>query len=406
MLYNLSIGVLYAWSVLKSQLVAPIEAGGFGWSSAEAGMPYTTAIVFFSLGMLVGGIVQDRIGPRKVVVAGSLLMGAGLVGASLVGDSVAGVTVLFGVVCASGIGAGYSCISPCVLKWFPPSKKGLVAGLAVGGYGMAAVYLAPLSQWLLDAFGISSTLLALGAAMAGASLLCALFIENPPAKRLRQAPADFNTAAGAAADLAAPSSVPDAGWRQMVRTREFVLMFLLYALSSSVGLMVIGNMAKIATVQDPVGAAGYAALLVSLLAVFNTFGRVAGGMLSDRIGRANTLLLVFALQGIDLLLFSRFDGFALLVVGALLVGFSYGTLLAVFPTLTADLFGLKNYGMNYGIVYLSWGIAGVIAPPIADAVFDATGGFDVAYLACAGISAVCIVLGAVLKRTLRSSETR
>ena len=183
-------------------------------------------------------------------------------------------------------------------------------------------------------------------------------------------------------------------------------MFALYTLSSSVGLMVIGNITKIATIQDPLHAVGYAAMLVALLAIFNTGGRVIGGMLSDKIGRANTLLVAFALQVVNMALFCFFDNFLLLTFGALLAGLSYGTLLSVFPSMTADLFGLKNYGTNYGIVYLGWGLSGILAPVMADVIFDSTGTFTLAYLICAAIMVVCVVLGFALRKvTEGSTET-
>ncbi|CAK7006651.1 MAG: L-lactate transporter [Paraeggerthella hongkongensis] len=397
-LFNLSISLLYSWSVIKSGLTAAPDAGGFGWSSAQAGLPYTIAIVFFALGLLGGGIVQDRIGPRKVITAGGLLAGMGMVLSSFAGQSVLGVCLTYGVLTGTGIGLGYGCVTPCALKWFDPFKKGLVAGLVVGGFGLAAVYLAPATQILIEGFGISQTFLILGIVTIVVSVPIAQLIKNPET--------DYVPASSSVrkAGKASVERTPDRTWRQMVRTKEFYLLFALFALSSSVGLMIIGNLSKIATIQDPASAAGYAALLVSLLALFNTGGRVVGGILSDKIGRINTLVLVFAIQCLNMCLFALYGNFALLTLGALFVGFSYGTLLSVFPSMTADLYGLRNYGTNYGILYLAWGLSGVLAPVMADVVFDVTGTFDAAYLICAAILALCILLGVVLKRQLNAAS--
>ena len=178
-LFNLSIGVLYAWSVMKSALTLPVDGGGFGWTSAQAGLPYTVAIVLFSLGVLIGGIIQDKIGPRLVITAGGFLVGLGLILSSVVGNSVAGITTTFGILTGLGIGLGYGCVSPCALKWFHPSKKGMVAGLVVGGFGLGAVYLAPLTQYLITSFGISKTFLILGTFTIVVAVLLAQFIRNP-----------------------------------------------------------------------------------------------------------------------------------------------------------------------------------------------------------------------------------
>lgn len=395
-LFNLSISVLYSWSVIKSQLMAPIADGGFGWTSAQAGLPYTVAIVFFAIGVLVGGIIQDRIGPRKVISAGGLFVGLGLIFSSLAGDSFMGITIAYGIVTGTGIGLGYGCVSPCALKWFHPSKKGMVTGLVVGGFGLAAVYLAPAAKQLLSNFGISSTFMLLGVVTAIVAVVLAQFIDNPKPGYIPAVPKNLP-------EQAASPKMVNVSWKDMVKTKEFMLMFALFALSSSVGLMVIGNISKIAGIQDPINAAGYAALLVALLAVFNTVGRVIGGMLSDKIGRINTLLAAFVIQAVNMLLFSVFDNFLLFTLGALLVGFSYGTLLSVFPSMTADLFGLKNYGTNYGIVFLGWGLSGVLAPVIADIVLDLTGTFTLAYFICAAIMAVCLFLGFLCRKTLTGS---
>ncbi len=180
-LFNLSISVLYSWSVIKSQLTLPVDAGGFGWNSAQAGLPYTVAIVSFAISMLIGGIIQDRMGPRKVITVGGLLVGLGLILSGVAGNSLLGVTVSYGVITAAGIGMGYGCVSPCILKWFPPSKKGMVVGLVVGSYGLSAVYLAPGAQYLLSTYGISPTFLILGVITALVAVVLAQFIDNPPA---------------------------------------------------------------------------------------------------------------------------------------------------------------------------------------------------------------------------------
>ena len=137
--FNLSIGVLYGWSVIKKQLTADVDVGGWGWSSSDAGWPYTVAIVFFAIGLLVGGRIQDRIGPRKVVILGGFLVGIGMIASSFV-NSVTGLVITYGITTGIGIGLGYGCVTPAALKWFSPKKRGLISGLIVGGFGIAAVF--------------------------------------------------------------------------------------------------------------------------------------------------------------------------------------------------------------------------------------------------------------------------
>ena len=395
-LFNLSIGVLYAWSVLKTKLTTSISDGGWGWSSTEAGLPYTIAIVFFAIGLLVGGRIQDKIGPRWVVTAGGALVALGMILSGYVGNSVTGITLCFGFITGTGIGLGYGCVSPPALKWFHPSKKGLVAGLIVGGFGIAPVYFAPIMNTLLSNFGIQKSLILMGIAVAAISIPIAQLIKNPPAGYTPQIPKSLNQTA-----TAKPSV--DVTWRKMIKTKQFYLLFIMFLLSSSVGLMIIGNMSKIANTQIGISDTAILAILVSFLAITNTAGRVLGGLMSDKIGCVNALFVVFALQALNMVCFVFYQSLPALIIGVILVGFSYGTLLSVFPSITASLYGLKNYGTNYGVLYLAWGLAGVVAPMTADIIFDTNGNFHAAYLLAAAMLALIICVNILFKKANKTA---
>ena len=394
-LFNLAIGVLYAWSVLKAKLTAPIAEGGWAWTSQQAGFPYTIAIVCFALGLLIGGKIQDKIGPRWVVTAGGIFVGLGLIISGIIGNNPMGVAVSFGAITGMGIGMGYGCVSPPALKWFHPSKKGIVSGLIVGGFGLAAVYFAPLTNFLLNNYGIEKTLMFLGAGILIVSTIIAQLVNNPPAGYVPVAPG------GSAGQYATASSTSvDFSTSEMLGTMRFYLMFVMFLLSASIGLMVIGNITKIAISQVSITDTGLLAMLVSFLAITNTFGRVLGGLMSDKIGRINALFVVSVLQLANMIGFMYYQNLATLAIGIILIGFCYGTLLSVFPALTADQYGLKNYGSNYGILYLSWGLSGVLAPMMADYFYDTTGSFFMAYVICAAMLVVVIIANYLLKKNV------
>jgi len=174
-------------------------------------------------------------------------------------------------------------------------------------------------------------------------------------------------------------------------------MFLIYTLASSVGLMFIGQMKGIAESQAGVRDA---TLVVSFLALMNAAGRVAGGKLSDKIGRINTLFVVLALQMVNMAVFRYYTNLPLLLVGIVVVGFCFGTLLSVFPAMTADQYGLKNLGLNYGIMFIAWGLSGVIATPIATYFKEAHGNFNYAYIICAGMMAAMVCVNWLLKKEI------
>jgi OFA family oxalate/formate antiporter-like MFS transporter len=181
----------------------------------------------------------------------------------------------------------------------------------------------------------------------------------------------------------------------MLKTANFYKLFIMLALASSAGLMIIGHAATIAKVQ-----AGWQGgfLLVIILSFFNTMGRFLGGSISDKIGRSNTMKLVFLIQALNMLVFSVYTTVVPLCFGIIIAGFCYGTIFSVFPSTTADLFGLKHFGGNYGSVFLAWGIGGVIGPMTAARIVDITGSYNMSYI----VACILTVLALVISFTLKS----
>ncbi|WP_462054478.1 L-lactate MFS transporter [Vibrio cholerae] len=380
---NLCLGILYAWSVFNKALVTD-----FGWSAADASSPYAIATIAFSVCLLVAGILQDRMGPRNILILGTTLTGLGMI-ASGFASSVLMLNLTFGVMTGAGIGFGYACLSPSAMKWFHPSKKGMVNGLIAAGFGLAAIYLAPLTSALITHLGIQTSFMILGAGVLAIAVPLACTINNPPAGYV---PAEPKLKAGQEAKVAA--KVANLSWKAMLKTPQFYALWLMYALAASVGLMIIGNITNIASVQANLPNAVY---LASILAIFNSGGRVAAGILSDKIGGVRTLLLAFLLQGGNMVLFATFHSEFTLIIGTAIAAVGYGTLLAVFPSITAEFYGLKNYGTNYGVLYTSWGIGGAIGAAVVGYSMTHGGGYNLAYTISAAMMAVCILLALITK---------
>ncbi|MDA0148210.1 L-lactate MFS transporter [Vibrio sp. LaRot3] len=380
---NLCLGILYAWSVFNKALVTES-----GWSAAEASAPYATATITFSICLLVAGILQDRMGPRLILILGTVLTGLGMIASGFVNTPMM-LNITFGVITGAGIGFGYACLSPSAMKWFHPSKKGMVNGLIAAGFGLAAIYLAPVTSALIDSMGIQTSFLVLGVGILAIAVPLAATINNPPA--------DYTPAEPKVKEGQAPKAVKksaDISWKTMLKTPQFYSLWIMYAFAASVGLMIIGNITTIASVQASLPNAVY---LASILAIFNSGGRVAAGMLADKIGGVRTLLLAFVLQGINMALFATFDSEFTLIIGTAIAAVGYGTLLAVFPTLTAEFYGLKNYGTNYGVLYTAWGIGGAIGAAVVGFSTTNSEGYGLAYTISAAMMAVCIVLALVTK---------
>src|SRR5512145_100285 len=330
---NLALGILYAWSVFKKQMVAPITDGGYGWTNQEATLPYTVAIAMFAVMMIPAGRLQDKLGPRKVAMTGGLLTAAGLIIASFSSPE----SPLPAIV---GFGLGYAASTPAAIKWFPPEKKGMITGLVVAGFGIAPVYISPLTKVLLANYGVAMTFRILGIAFAVTATLFSSLIMNPEKPLNVAKPGVSKTSFGG-----------DKTWREMVKTPFFYMIWLQYAFAAIAGLMIIGNMASIVTSQSGGELKAQAAMFVALLAIFNAGGRVIAGVLSDYIGRIVTLALVSISQATILLFFPSFTTFGEFVIGAAVVGFSYGACLSIFPSTTADTWGTKNMGLNYGVLF-------------------------------------------------------
>ncbi len=381
---NLILGVLYAWSVMGKALVLQ-----WHWKAAQASLPFTISAASFALTMIFAGRWQDKFGPRYVAMLGGIILGLGLIASSFA-KTPEMMLITFGLIGGIGIGLGYSATTPPSIKWFPPARKGFITGLVVSGVGLAAVYIAPLTQYLLKATSISTTFMLLGVGTIILVSLLSQLLANPPAG---YTPAAATTAGTAAAK--APSARPNLDWHEMLRTGQFYQLWLMFVLAASAGLMIISQVALIAKDQAHIDKLGYAP--VAILAIFNTLGRVLSGFLSDRIGRTNTMILAFALQAVNMFAFSYYTTPALLIFGAAFTGLCYGTIFTLFPATTADYYGVKNLGVNYGLVFTGFGVAGVIGPMLGGKIRDDFGNYHNAFT----IAAIMLLAGAVLAFILK-----
>jgi OFA family oxalate/formate antiporter-like MFS transporter len=381
---NLVLGVLYAWGVMAKALVVQ-----WHWTKADAALPFTVSTAAFAIMMVVAGRLQDKVGPRKIAAMGGIVLGLGLVASSFAQSPLV-MLATFGIIGGVGIGLGYSATTPPAIKWFPPSKKGVITGIVVSGVGLAAVYISPLTQFLLKATNIHQTFLILGLGSIVVVAVLAQLLANPPAGFQPAAPAARSPAARAAG-----ASGKNLDWNEMLRTSQFYRLWAMFILAASAGLMIIAHVAIIAKEQ---ARWEWGFVPVVLLAIFNTTGRVASGFLSDRIGRTQTMILAFTLQACNMFAFSHYTSAALLVFGSAFTGLCYGTIFTLMPAATADFYGIRNLGVNYGLVFTGFGVAGVAGPLVGGRIRDLTGSYSTSYV----ISAVMLLVGAALAYTTRA----
>ena len=368
---NLALGILYTWSVISKGV--PVE---WGWTEADKSLPYAVACLIFCIIMVPAGRMQDKIGPRIVATLGGLLVGIGMVAAGFT-TSPFGYVIAFGVFAGAGIGFGYASATPPAVKWFPPAKTGMIAGIVVSGFGLASVYAAPLANWLTTAYGIQKMIMILGVAFTLVVVGLAQFLKAPHSNYKPQDAGSIQKETSAQT-----TKKEDFTSGEMLKTWQFYLLWFMYACGAGAGLMVIGKLAVIAKVQANVEL-GF--ILVAILAIGNGGGRILAGIISDVIGRRATLFGCFVLQAVMIILLSQAKGGSflasvpILAVVSALIGANYGANLSLFPSVTKDFYGLKNFGMNYGLVFTAWGVGGFMLAMLAGKVYVQTQSFNFAY---------------------------
>lgn len=383
---NLALGILYTWSVISRGV--PEE---WSWSQADKSWPYAVACLVFSLVMVPAGRIQDRLGPRFAASVGGVLVGVGMIIASLTTTPL-GYVLGFGLLAGAGIGFGYASATPPAVKWFPAKKTGMVAGIVVSGFGLASVYAAPLSQWLIGRFGLATAVMGLGVAFLIVVVGLAQLLEPPPK--------DWRPEGSPASKPAAGGPKEDYRPREMLGTWQFYVLWFMYACGAGAGLMIISKLAQIASLQAGI-ALGF--VLVAVLAVGNGAGRIVAGTASDKIGRKASFLIAFVFQALLIFVLSQTSEgsflaspFVMAVISAL-IGANYGANLALFPSVTKDYYGLKNFGVNYGLVFTAWGMGGFMLALLAGRVFDQSGSFEFAYNFSAGLLLAAAVTTLILK---------
>lgn len=377
-LINLFAGSIYAWSVFGSALAARLtDLTGAAVTGADLALAFGIANGLGPVPMIFGGAVNDRFGPRFVIMAGGLLMGLGLFLTGSV-ETPAGVVLSYGLFFGLGLGLVYGCTINNTMKFFP-DRRGLVGGLTTAAYGISSVLVPPVASLLIAKTGVSSALQIFGV-LFGVVIVTGGFLSMrcPPGF----VPDGWTPPAGRAAGGV------ERNWRAMLASSEFPPMIVLLMCGAIAAMMVIAHVFTIARDQMAWSAAE-ASAAVSIIALANTFGRIFAGSLSDRLGRlpALSLGLFLSITGLAALAFAGPETGALFYAGLVAVGLSFGSFMGVFPGYTAEVFGSRHNSVNFGIMFAGFSAAGIAGPLLMGSLRAAGFDYPVCYLAGGLISA-------------------
>jgi len=349
-LMQICLGAVYGWSVFKNPIISTEH-----WPETSVQLTFTLAIFILGIGTIVGGLWQDKVGPRKVASIAGIIYGLGYIvaGYSAAHHSLRGMYFGYGILGGFGMGMGYITPVATLVKWFP-DMRGLMTGVAVCGYGFGALIMSPFAAWEITRVGIPATFYTLGIVYLIVVFGTAQFYANPP-EGWRPAGWEPHTA------VAREATSYNFTVREALGTWQFYLLFVMLFLNVSAGIMVISQASPMA--QEIVGmSALQAAGIVGLISLCNGLGRVFWAWVSDYIGRARVYLLLYLIQAIVFFMLTRVHNGTAFSIALALMGLCYGGGFGVMPSFTADFFGPKFMGGIYGIILLAWGLGAIPSP--------------------------------------------
>ncbi|SHG47428.1 MFS transporter, OFA family, oxalate/formate antiporter [Thermosyntropha lipolytica DSM 11003] len=371
---QLSLGAIYTWSLFNKPLIDK-----FGWDPGATVFTFSVTLASFALAVIVAGRIQDKIGPKKVAIAGGLLTGLGVALASLAHTPLM-LYITYGFIAGIGIGAAYVTPLATCVKWFP-DKRGLVTGIILAALGVGGMVFKPLILMFIAKFGVSTAFLYLGIIYGILILIGAQFLVVPPPG---YKPEGWTPPAPTAAGGVSAYNFTTG---EAIKTRQFYFLVIWMFFGAAACLMIISVATDIGMkmVGLSLAAAGNAVVTISL---FNAAGRLIWGAVSDRVGRTRSILFInLLLFGAMLFMSTASMTYATFLLATCVVGFCFGGLASVLPTITAEWFGTANVGNNYGAVFLFYGVAALLAPRLSVAI-----GFESAFMVAA---AACLLAAAV-----------
>lgn len=385
---QMGLGTIYTWSLFNAQLVSK-----FGWELSAVSITFSITSFALAFATLFAGKLQDKIGLRRLTASAGIMLGLGLMLSSQA-SSLPMFYLLAGVIVGYADGTAYITSLSNLIKWFP-KHKGLISGVSVGAYGTGSLIFKYINGSLMESVGVSNTFLYWGMIVMVMVVMGSLLVREAPAAVSAGGSSQVKAqpTPGAGAIVPVSGSGKDYTVKEMLRTKQAYLLFVIFFTACMSGLYLIGIVKDIGVKLAGLDA-GTAANAVAMIAIFNTAGRLVLGALSDRMNRLTLISLTLAVTAAAMLTLS----FATLSYGLFFacvaaIAFCFGGNITVFPAIVSDFFGLKNHSKNYGVVYQGFGIGALSGSFIAAFL----GGFQPTFIVFGGLCVLSCILAVSLK---------
>jgi OFA family oxalate/formate antiporter-like MFS transporter len=375
---QVALGAVYAWSVFRTPL-----AKQFGWSIPEITLTFTICIFVLGVAAFFGGLWMNRKGPRIVAITAGILYGTGVFLAGFSANKLWWLYLSYGVIGGVGLGFGYIVPVAVLVKWFP-DRRGLITGIAVGGFGAGALVTAPVAARLIQSVGVLTTFSYLGIAYLIVTVIAGYFMQNPPDG---YKPAGWTPSASQVSQRAAA----DYTLGQALGSWQYWALWLLLFLNTSLGISLISQEAPIFQDLTKVTAV-VAAGMVGIVSIGNAFGRIFWAWISDLTTRKTTFFLLFLVQAILFWFLPSIAGATVMTVVAFVILMCYGGGFGTMPAFAADYFGSKNIAPIYGLMLTAWGFASAFGPLLIAQMRQTNGTYNGALHVLAGVAVVSMVL--------------
>ena len=386
MLLALCSGIGYTWSVFQKPLME-----NFDWGLKTISLTFTIQVMVSTIAPIFLGKYQKTLGVKNYIRVGLSVYILGLI-ATMFTPSISYLYMVYGIIVGVGIAMLYPCLITYSTSLFP-ERTGMASGMLACAYGSGAVLWAPIAMFFMKRYGVLSVF----------GILAAIFaiVMIPTSFLIKEVPEDFRQKVSQGQEKKHHLVTVDYTWQEMLKTSRYYILVLALTLAATAGLMITGHASSMLQEMQQV-TAEQAAFIVGLFSVFNALGRLFFGYISDRVGRYEIILLLFVIIGGSMLLLTKSMG-PMFIILLMAISACYGGFTSMFSPICADNFGLKNLSVNYGFLYIAYGLAGIIGPQLAARVRVMSGGYNMAFLVVAGMSVVGFMLILSLKRGKKQS---